>query len=130
MPPEPPQPPEPLGAPASPELPEPLEDARTRLTREWLEKTSHDLATADRMASASPLPDVVAFHCQQAAEEALKAYLAWRNEPFRRTHDLQELVEQCVGLSPEFASLRAAATLLSPYAWTTRYPGDVPGPTV
>jgi HEPN domain-containing protein len=66
------------------------------------------------MAGDSPLPDIVAFHCQQAAEKALKAYLAWRNQPFRRTHDLRELVEQCAGLSPDFASLRAAAPLHSP----------------
>jgi HEPN domain-containing protein len=107
----------------------PPEDARTYLTRQWLVKADHDLATADRMAGAAPLPDIVAFHCQQAAEKALKAYLAWHNQPFRRTHDLEELVDQCVGVSPVFAVLRPVVAARSPYAWTTRYPGHDPGPT-
>lgn len=38
------------------------------------------------------------FHCQQAAEKALKALLTWHDEPFARTHDLGKLGAQLVAL--------------------------------
>ncbi len=40
------------------------------------------------------------FHCRQAVEKALKAFLVWRDHPFRKTHDLVELTRQCVDLKP------------------------------
>jgi HEPN domain-containing protein len=48
------------------------------------------------LAADPPLLDDPMFHCQQAAEKALKAYLTWHDRPFRRTHDLVELGNQCV----------------------------------
>jgi len=38
-------------------------------------------------------PDVedALFHCQQAAEKALKAVLIWHDRPFKKTHDLAAL---------------------------------------
>jgi hypothetical protein len=33
----------------------------------------------------------VAFHAQQAAEKALKAFLAFHDEPFRKTHGIEEI---------------------------------------
>ena len=39
----------------------------------------------------------VMFHAQQAAEKALKAFLAWHGV-FRKTHSLEELGRQCVAL--------------------------------
>ncbi|MGD0870503.1 MAG: HEPN domain-containing protein [Bryobacteraceae bacterium] len=37
---------------------------------------------------------------QQAVEKSLKAFLVWRDQSFRRTHDLVELTRQCVDLEP------------------------------
>lgn len=52
------------------------------------------------------------FHCQQAIEKALKAFLTWHDEPFRKTHDLGELGTQCVTLDDTLtALLRRAAPL-------------------
>ena len=42
---------------------------------------------------APPLPREALYHCQQAAEKALKGFLAFHDHPFRRTHDLRELGE-------------------------------------
>lgn len=102
----------------------PREDARTNLTREWLTKANHDLRAAVLTARVEDkLCDIAAFHSQQAGEKALKAFLAWHDVPFRRTHNLVELLEECAVVDPAFASLRPAAEFLTKFAIDPRYPG-------
>jgi HEPN domain-containing protein len=104
-------------------LPEDVE--RASLTRQWLTKASRDLQMADRALGGTPqLRDMAAFHCQQAAEKAVKAFLVWRDQPFRRTHDIQGLVRQCNAIDPAFGALQALAGMLTPYVGEYRYPGD------
>jgi HEPN domain-containing protein len=50
----------------------------TAETRAWLTKSARD--------------------CQQAAEKALKGFLTWHGRPFRKTHNLEEIGEQCLVL--------------------------------
>lgn len=59
---------------------------------------------------------MTAYHGQQAAEKALKAFLTLRGTPFRLTHDLVELLAQCQALDAGVVRLTAAAQTLSPYA--------------
>jgi HEPN domain-containing protein len=67
--------------------------------RAWLVKASEDLRAAEHGFRASPaLLGVIAFHCQQAAEKALKGFLAWNQVQFRKTHSLEEIGEQCLHL--------------------------------
>lgn len=47
-----------------------------RIARQWLAKAKNDLLNADNNLKADEVPyDTVCFHCQQAAEKLLKAYL-------------------------------------------------------
>lgn len=102
----------------------PREDARTHLARQWLSKARRDLRAAELALSAQDdLWDGVAFHSQQVAEKALKGCLAWQNVPFRRTHSLVELVEQCEAEDAAFTTLRAPAAFLSRFAVDPRDPG-------
>jgi len=64
------------------------------------------------------------FHAQQATEKAMKAFLAWRDVPFRRTHNLEELGRQCVALDAALERLAGQAAPLTEYAWKFRYPGE------
>jgi len=77
-----------------------------------------------------PLPEIAAYHAQQAAEKALKAFLTARSTPFRRTHDLVELQQQCEGIDAGFSALAATAQTLTPYATLFRYPGGPLAPPV
>lgn len=99
-----------------------LEVRKAELTRQWLSKAQQDLETADRMAQPPPLPSVVAFHSQQAAEKALKGYLTWHDQSFEKTHQLETLVRQCADIAADFATLLEAAKTLTPYAVAGRYP--------
>ena len=50
---------------------------RAAETRQWMLKARHDLLAASALLQVSPsLPDIAAYHCQQAAEKALRA--PWR----------------------------------------------------
>ncbi len=71
----------------------------------------------------------MAFHAQQAAEKALKAVLAWHDEPFRKTHSIEELGRACTAIEPGLGDLVDAAVSLTEYAWKFRYPGDAGDPT-
>lgn len=99
--------------------PEALEEAR-----DWLMRAERDLMAAARvMEGSQPLTDHAAFHSQQAAEKALKAYLAAQDSPFPKTHDLGRLLAQCGALDPEFSRFQTAAQILNPYSVQFRYPG-------
>jgi HEPN domain-containing protein len=78
------------------------------------------------LSSPDALYNAVGFHCQQAAEKTLKAFLAWQDEPFEKTHSLVALVGKCLSFDQDFQGLRQAAVTLTPYAVAFRYPGDLP----
>jgi hypothetical protein len=71
-----------------------IDEARVHEIQQWVTKAEHDLGSAERLASSErPFVGTVAYHRQQAAEKALKAYLTSRDVPFvilemfsKRTH--------------------------------------------
>ncbi len=104
-------------------------DPQAQLAREWLDRAERDLRLA-RLAIGDPaLAGLAAFHCQQAAEKALKAYLASRDQPLPRTHDLPALLSRCRALEPAFAALDEAARTLDTYLTAGRYPDAGPEPS-
>lgn len=64
---------------------------REALARGWFRKAESDLADAKRTIASDGPYDTACFHAQQAVERYLKGYLAWRDQPIPRTHDLEEL---------------------------------------
>jgi HEPN domain-containing protein len=103
--------------------------ATVQLVQAWLVKARHDLLSAE-LLSQNPEPrDIAAYHCQQGAEKALKGFLVWARVAFVRTHDLDELLRQCISTEPAFSALGPAAKVLSPYAVIFRYPDVVLDPT-
>ena len=97
-------------------------DARANETLAWLAKADQDLGAARMLLEG--YPDVALFHCQQAAEKALKAFLVWHDVPFRKSHDLREIGQQCVVVDPSIESLARNAAPLAVFAWRTRYPDE------
>jgi HEPN domain-containing protein len=99
--------------------------ARLEDTRAWLSKAQTDVRCARVSRGADPpiLEDAL-FHCQQACEKALKALLAWHDVPFRKTHSLEEVGEQCLRIDPSLRAFVDAAVPLTEFAWAYRYPGE------
>lgn len=102
------------------------EEARIQDVRGWLSKAALDLKAAAHDASvpAEGLWGDVMFHAQQATEKAMKAFLAWHDVPFRKTHNLEELGRQCTALDASLGSVADKAAPLTEYAWRFRYPGE------
>lgn len=71
-----------------------MQPEKVRLVRQWIIKANRDLlAVSHLMDGNPPLLNAAVYHCQQAAEKALKGYLTWHDRPFQRTHNLSELVQ-------------------------------------
>ena len=62
-------------------------------------------------------------------EKSLKTLLTWHDVAFRKTHDLIELGQACVGVQADISSLLRRAAPLTEYAWKFRYPGDADEPS-
>ena len=100
------------------------EDARTADARAWLAKSRQDVRRVEILLAATPADvEGALFHCQKAAEKALKAFLTWHDVRFRRIHDLEEIGKQCVEVDLTLGSLMGRAETLSEYASRFRYPG-------
>ena len=54
----------------------------------------------------------------------------WHDVPFRKTHSIEELGEQCVDLDGTLHELVDRAVPLTEYAWKFRYPGDPEEPSL
>jgi len=94
-------------------------------TRSWFVRASQDLGAAAHDFKADPpfLADIV-FHAQQAVEKAFKGFLTWHSTPFRKTHALEDLGEQCLRLDSTLKPVVDKAVPLTKYAWMFRYPGE------
>jgi HEPN domain-containing protein len=109
-----------------------MDDAGVELAKDWLTRARQDLRAARILAAAENPPlDVAIYHCQQAGEKSVKAYLQWRDEPFAKTHNLRALVIQAATLDKGFGAFEKPAEILTPYVSAFRYPGgaDEPMPT-
>lgn len=92
---------------------------------EWLTLTKEDLRLAE-LALSQPEPPIgpALFHCQQAAEKALKGAILDSGEIPPRVHDLVVLLDRLMPIHPALADLRASARTLTFYAVAPRYPPE------
>ncbi len=93
---------------------------------EWLLKAQNDLRSAVKLASDPEIIlDTSIYHTQQAAEKAFKAFLVFKNQPIKRVHDLEYLLELCRCLDQRFSVLHDCAKFLHPFCSAFRYPDDI-----
>ena len=89
----------------------------------WLALAASDLRVAEGVAKFETGEwHQVCFHCQQAAEKALKAMLEADDQPPPRTHDLVVLIDALTSSHPAIAQIAEAASILSVYGVGPRYP--------
>jgi HEPN domain-containing protein len=107
-----------------------MQPGAIREAREWLERA--DLESPPRRARTSDPTAAggAAYHAQQAAEKALKAFLAAHNIPFPLTHNLTVLLPLCQALDPTFGQFGVVAATLTPFATQFRYPGGPLEPAI
>ncbi|MBI3537237.1 MAG: HEPN domain-containing protein [Chloroflexi bacterium] len=102
-----------------------MDESKAELVRSWLTKAKHDLGSAEQLANASePYLDVAIYHCQQAAEKSLKAFLVYQDIEFEKIHNLASIINLCVEVDKYFETLADAAANLTPFATAYRYPDE------
>lgn len=105
-------------------------DVIDHLVRQWIKIAERDLLTAKQGLEAEMvLTDIVCFHCQQAAEKYLKAFLVKNQIEFSKTHHLMPLINLCATVDKNFREELSEADCLTDYAVQLRYPDDWYEPT-
>jgi len=95
---------------------------------EWVNKAQQDYLVAIHLSSqenASLWYDTICFHCQQAVEKYLKAFLKMNNQIIPKIHDLVALMNLCKQFDNEIESMLLQLAHLNQYSVTFRYPDGV-----
>ncbi|SFH70287.1 HEPN domain-containing protein [Tindallia magadiensis] len=93
---------------------------------DWLDKASRDIKSAKILKEHDCGNDVVAFHCQQAAEKALKAYLIKQSGVILSSHSLVFLCKAASKYNAVFKNYLKDCAFLNQYYIETRYPAEEP----
>jgi len=96
------------------------------IVKRWIENADHDLGTA--LITYHHIPkykDTIAFHCQQAVEKYLKAYLLKLGLPLKKTHDLVYLLEQIDRKEKVAYGWFEKVLVLQDFSVEIRYPDQV-----
>ncbi len=105
-----------------------MTDPKDESVKEWLTAAWEDIQTAKVLGRGRrAILRTAVFHCQQAAEKAVKGFLTIHDCRFSKTHDIKALVVLAVSFEKEFESKKKAAARLTPYVAKCRYPGPEPG---
>jgi HEPN domain-containing protein len=99
-----------------------MADPLLSLLREWCGKANEDLTAAQVLAERE-LHGVALFHCQQAVEKAIKAFLLFHAQDLPKTHDLVRLINIASTVDSRWADWLELGDVLTQYAVEVRYPG-------
>jgi HEPN domain-containing protein len=105
----------------------PIQPENRLEARRWLAIVEEDIDVAIAALRLSRR-GASACHVQQAAEKLVKASLVLAAEPFRRTHDLDDLAARMLPVYPQFGRQAEAVRRLSVWGIAYRYPSpeDLP----
>lgn len=95
----------------------------------WLKIAQEDLLAAKGLLTLE-LFSSVTYHCQQAAEKSLKAYLVFKKHVAVKTHDLIKLLELCMSFDQEFKKKFDASDYVNPFSTKFRYPTEFDIPDI
>ena len=96
---------------------------------QWIEKADEDRLVVHQLFEAGSIArGTIGFHCQQAAEKYLKAFLIFHGIEPERTHNLEFLLARCGDIDTSFLAIELLN--LTDYGVEARYPGDFLEPTV
>jgi HEPN domain-containing protein len=92
---------------------------------DWVLLADNDLYAAEIIIKDDhPLTNIIAFHCQQAMEKYLKAYLIENDVPLIKTHDLIKLNDMTKGIK-DLGIDEKKLIIISEVYIESRYPGDL-----
>lgn len=102
-----------------------MKNNRLKLTKEWIIKAQNDLKAAEILFEEKGPSDALCFHCHQAVEKYLKAYLVFKNIHFEKIHQLWKLAELASKEDKEFLNFEEELKTLDAYYIESRYPPEI-----
>ena len=101
-----------------------MKDDIQRDVAEWLRFVAMDQNTARHLfETMHPKPlEIICFHCQQAAEKAIKALFILKEIEVIKIHDLAILLHKIESVFSIPVAVKNASDDLTPFAATFRYP--------
>ena len=91
--------------------------------KEWMTIADCDFDSAKILNEATrKYYEIICYHCAQATEKYLKAYLVYHDIIPERSHDLINLYRICVNIDSIFRSINTKCGFLNRFANDIRYP--------
>lgn len=91
---------------------------------EWINMAKKEFEGAKILYEAKGVENLVAFHCQQAVEKYLKAFLIKETGILHSGHYLMGLLKKCYQIDEKFKDYIFQITFLNSYYIETRYPAE------
>ena len=94
--------------------------------KNWIIKANNDLKAVEHelvLPNDEIIKDIVCFHCQQATEKFLKAYLIFYKVEFEFVHDIEYLLKLCTKVDKDFENIEVKN--LSWFGVAARYPDEL-----
>ncbi len=93
---------------------------------DWLYHACQDMMAARMLIADKRLYGPTVFHCQQAIEKSLKAFLLYKHRKLFDGHNLTWLCKQAALTDGAFTKWLGKCALLNRFYIETRYPADIP----
>ncbi len=108
-----------------------MDNKKIDFIKEWIYEANNDLGLAEFVIdNDGKYYDLVCFHCQQAAEKYLKAYIIYLRLHYEKVHDLKYLLNVIGKKRDVPKKLKKYADLLNEYTIDSRYPDYWHDPTL
>lgn len=92
--------------------------------KQWIFKANEDVLVINKLTESEFIAtSSVCFHCQQAVEKYLKAFLISNGIEIKKTHNIEFLLSECEDIDTDFAGIDPKN--LSDFGVEVRYPGDM-----
>ena len=93
---------------------------------DWLDRADEDILSAGLLCVDEDCYNAAAFHCQQAIEKALKAYILLKSNVLVDGHNLSWLCKRAMRYDRGFSRYLDDCSSLNRCYIETRYPADIP----
>jgi len=101
-----------------------MNSATEDFIKQWLQKANEDLLVINRLTEHEIIAtSSVCFHCQQAVDKFLKAFLIANGVEIKKTHNIEYLLSECADFDSDFADIDPKE--LSEFGVDARYPRDM-----
>lgn len=105
-----------------------MNEATKEFVVQWMNKANEDLLVVKKLTEFEMVAlSSICFHCQQAVEKYLKAYLISNGKEIKKTHNIEFLLSECEDFDSGFAEIDPKN--LSDFGVEIRYPGDLYSPS-